>query len=67
MRAVSFVCRGIFLCDWKTAIDEEEQDNAYRRHDLEHYLRNDHYLAAKDRTNTVKASKISTVHSFSFQ
>ena len=66
MRAVTFVCRGIFLCDWKTAIDDGEGDNDYRRHDLEHYLHRDHYIAAKERTNTVKMSKINTVQSFSF-
>ena len=66
MRAVTFVCRGIFLCDWKSQINDDEGDNAYKRHDLDHYLHKDHYLAARDRTNTVKMSKINTVQSFTF-
>ena len=67
MRAVTYVCRGIFLCDWKTTIAEHGEDNAYRRHDLEHYLHNDHYMASRRRTDTVIRDKRNTIKSFSFQ
>ena len=67
MRAVTFVCRGIFLCDWKTTIADVDEDTAYRRHDLEHYLQSDHYLASRRRTDTVSRDKRNTLKSFSFQ
>ena len=66
MRAVSYVCRGLFLCDWKTTA-EQFDDDAYKRHDLDHYLRNETNLAVRERTNTVKIGSLNTVHSFNFQ
>ena len=66
MRAVTFVCRGIFLCDWKS-VDDQVVDDSYKRHDLEHYLRSDTNYVTRQRTNTVKMSANNTVHSFNFQ